>query len=330
VPGVKLIEILAEAGSADTVASIVEQHHAIDFHPGTVGEDGRQDMRFLVHDDRAQAVLDALQNIFGTQANARIMVLPVEVVVPKLPEQEGRQEDKASLTREALYETVVKGTRLDMNFVTLAALSTVVAVLGLMEDNVAVVIGAMVIAPLLGPNLALALASVLGDMALLRETLVTNVTGLALTIALAAAIGAVLPVDLGSGEVMTRTDAGMEAVALALASGAAATLSLTTGLSSVLVGVMVAVALLPPAAVFGLMLGSGHMELAGGAALLLAVNVVCVNLAAKVVFMIKGVRPRTWWEREKARRAMALHIAAWVVALLVLVAAIAARHALDG
>jgi len=67
---------------------------------------------------------------------------------------------------------------------------------------------------------------------------------------------------------------------------AAAALSLTTGLSSVLVGVMVAVALLPPAATLGIMLGQGNMSLAIGAGLLLAVNIVSVNLASKIVFLL--------------------------------------------
>ena len=122
----------------------------------------------------------------------------------------------------------------------------------------------------------------------------------------------------------------MDSVALALASGAAATLSLTTGLSSVLVGVMVAVALLPPAATLGLMLGSGHAAQAIGAALLLAVNIVSVNLAAKLVFLIKGVRPRTWVEKDKARRAMLSYITVWVVTLIILIIVMYSRVALQG
>ena len=126
---------------------------------------------------------------------------------------------------------------------------------------------------------------------------------------------------------MARTDVGMDSIALALASGAAAVLSITTGLSSVLVGVMVAVALLPPTATLGLMLGAGQFEHALGAGLLLAVNVVCVNLAAKVVFLAKGIHPRTWWERKKARRAMVLYLLIWIASLALLVAAIYLRRA---
>lgn len=124
---------------------------------------------------------------------------------------------------------------------------------------------------------------------------------------------------------MSRTYVGMDAVVLALASGAAAVLSLTTGLSSVLVGVMVAVALLPPMATVGLMLGSGQFDLAFGAALLLAVNVVCVNLAAKTVFLFRGIKPRTWLEKRKAKQSMMTYMLFWGISLAVLLVAIYLR-----
>jgi uncharacterized hydrophobic protein (TIGR00341 family) len=222
------------------------------------------------------------------------------------------------VSREELYAQIEKGAQIDGTYVLLVVLSTVVAAIGLIEDNVAVVIGAMVIAPLLGPNLALALAAALGDLDLMTNALRATLAGVALAIAVSLAIGHVWPQSLDSGELMARTDVGYDSVALALASGAAAVLSLTTGVSSVLVGVMVAVALLPPTAAVGLLLGAGQPLLASGAALLLAVNVASVNLAAQVVFLTKGVRPRTWLEKRKARQSTRLFFAIWIVLLTIL------------
>lgn len=111
-------------------------------------------------------------------------------------------------------------------------------------------------------------------------------------------------------------------MALALASGAAGALSLTTRLSSVLVGVMVAVALLPPATAVGLMVGADKLPDAMGAGLLLAINVVCLNLAAQLVFLLKGIRPRTWLEKTRARRAIAVPLIMWPTLLAMLVVAI--------
>lgn len=321
----KLIEVNADSGHVDTVAGIAEHHEAADFRLGFKGEDGRQIMRILIADDRAQAVLDALQKSLSKDSESRIVVLAVEVALPRPPEKERSKEDAAMAIREALYEDIEKSARLDSNFLILVVLSTIVASIGLIENNVAVVIGAMVIAPLLGPNLALALGTALGDTKLMWKATRTNGIGLGTAFLLALGIGLIWPVDIKSHELMARTDVGLDSVALALASGAAAVLSITTGLSSVLVGVMVAVALLPPMATLGLMLGAGQFQQALGAALLLAVNIVCVNLAAKVVFLVKGIHPRTWWEKKKANRAMILYLLVWAFTLALLVAVIYVR-----
>lgn len=190
-----------------------------------------------------------------------------------------------------------------------------VAAIGLVEENVAVVIGAMVIAPLLGPNIAFALGVALGDRLLMVRALGTNAAGVAVTLATSAVIGLAWPVRLTSGELLARTDVGFDGMAPALASGAAAALSLTTGIAAPLVGVMVAVALLPPPAAMGLAAGAGEWTLAYGAALLLAVNVVCVNLAAQVAFVVRGVTPRTWFEKRAARQAVLINGALWLLLL---------------
>lgn len=324
----KYLEVVADAGSADTVLAIAEKQEVSDFRLGVVGEDGLQAMRLLVADDKLQPVLDSLQTLLGKQPSARIIVLPVEIALPN-PSEEARKEEGSAITaREALYQGVEKNARLDMNFVILVFLSTAVAAIGLIENNVAVVIGAMVIAPLLGPNLAFGFATALGDVVLMRKSALSNSVGIALALALSFVIGVFWSFDASSPELLARTRVGLDSVILALASGAAAALSLTTGLSSVLVGVMVAVALLPPTVTLGLMLGHGDASLAVGAGLLLAINLVCVNLACKVVFFVKGIHPRTWWEKKKAKRAMAIYVLVWFLTLMVLVFVIYGRKTL--
>lgn len=319
----KLIEIVASEGNVDTVSAIAEKHKVHHFRSGAEGD--AQWMRLLVDDHQIQAVLDTLQGVLGAQPGARILVMPVDVALPR--PTEGKETKNPAITaREALYSEVEKNARPDVNFFVLVALSTVVAAIGLIENNVAVVIGAMVIAPLLGPNLALAFGAALGDLPLMRKSLKTTAAGIGLAVGLSVVIGVIWPFDLASPELLSRTDAQLDSVALALASGAAAVLSLTTGLPSVLVGVMVAVALLPPATTLGLMLGRGQADLATGAALLLAVNIVCLNLASKIVFLVRGIRPRTWWEKAQAKRAMTIYLVVWVVTLFVLVLAIYFRQ----
>ncbi|MCM8854901.1 MAG: TIGR00341 family protein [Candidatus Thiodiazotropha sp.] len=325
----KLIEVIANTGSQATISIIAEKYKARDFRLGQKGEDGRQPIRMLVTDEFVQPTLDALQNILGAQSTARIIVFPVDATLPRAKTEQEKEQDVASSTREAMYASVEKNTRLDSNFIFLVILSTVVAAIGLVKNNVAVVIGAMVIAPLLGPNLAFGLGTALGDVHLMQKSLKSLLTGIIIAIALSYLIGLLWPFGLTSPELLARTEVGMDSLALALASGAAAALSLTTGLPSVLVGVMVAVALLPPAAAVGLTLGHSRPDLAMDACLLLAANIVCVNLAAKLVFLVKGIQPRTWAEKAKAKRAMSIYIGVWIVTLVLVTMAIIARSQLS-
>ena len=82
---------------------------------------------------------------------------------------------------------------------------------------------------------------------------------------------------------------------------------------------MVAVAILPPFAVFGLLLASGEFSAAGGALLLVATNVICVNLSGVVTFWLQGLKPRSWWDAEKARRSTKIALILWGALLALLI-----------
>lgn len=324
----KLIEVITDAKNHDPVTSIAEQHNSEVYWQGAPDQEGRQLIRILVSDEDRQSMLDALQGLLGE--SSRILVQPLDAVLPRKEPEPSDQEAKETIstTREELYNNIVKNAHLDSTYLLLVFLSTVVVAIGLLEDNVAVVIGAMVIAPLLGPNMALALGAALGDMALMWKATKTTITGISLALLLSIILGTIYPVNLDSHELMARTDVGLDSVVLALASGAAAVISLTTGLASVLVGVMVAVALLPPTATLGLMIGAGESKLAVGAGLLLAVNIVSVNLAAKVVFWIRGVKPRSWLEKQKANQSMVTYMVMWAISLVILLVVIFIRKGL--
>jgi len=325
----KIIEIVTPSENLPAVESIIKQHDSEILWVNS-NENGGKMVRALVSDDQRQAVLDALQGLFGSGENSKILVLALEAALPRKEskKEENETPDPVTTTREEIYSNIEKNTRLDSTYLLLVFLSTVVVAIGLLENNVAVVIGAMVIAPLLGPNIALALGAALGDMSLMWKAFKTIIAGISLALVLSIGLGAYHPMSLDSPELMTRTKVGLDSMALALASGAAAVVSLTTGLSSVLVGVMVAVALLPPTATLGIMLGAGNNELAVGAALLLAVNIVCVNLSAKVVFLVRGIKPRSWLEKQKARQSITAYLVIWIFSLAILLAIILFRQGL--
>ncbi|WP_417316656.1 TIGR00341 family protein [Emcibacter sp.] len=331
----RVVQIHVTHGAGDMSAKTRKIKKVVDNWP--VGKEGLT-WAFLVKTQNVQYVTDRLQDIFTKSHIARIVIMPVEAILPQprdtgpveLPSEEKTQREKesgkgqktprpfAGVSRDELYAEISRGAEISNSFLLLVIFSTIVAGIGLIENNVAVVIGAMVIAPLLGPNLALALSTALGDLDLMGRSIRTLVTGFAIALGLSICLGYFWIGDLNSQELVSRTHVGFDSIALALVSGAAAVLSLASGISSVLVGVMVAVALLPPGATMGIMIGAGKMDAAQGAALLLAVNIVCVNLAAKLVFFFKGVGPREWYEKQKARRAMIFYIAFWVISLIVL------------
>ncbi|MBV7410563.1 TIGR00341 family protein [Maritimibacter sp. DP1N21-5] len=302
------ILVTAPAATLPYLTRAVEAEGAVEMRVlSTARPEGDALVLILAAEDNRQALLDRMQAVFGpeNEGDWRITLLPVEATIPRIEDEKPERREIAAtgLTREEIYDQVWKNARVDRNYIVFVVLSTVVAALGLLSDNVAVVVGAMVIAPLLGPNLALAVGIALGDGALMGRALRTNLAGVVVALGLSILIGLLATPAFTSQELMSRAEVGFDGMAIALASGAAAALSLVTGISSALVGVMVAVALLPPTAAVGMFIGFSRPDLALGAATLLAVNVVCVNLAAQGIMFTRGITPRTFYEKKSAARA---------------------------
>ncbi len=339
----KIIEVIADVGNRETILGIAKQQQVEDIWFGPNNEDGRIAARLLVSQENRQKVLDALQTILHNADNYHVLIIPLDTALPKpveaevkaLTEEQQEEEKKkekerkkAALmsTREEILAQVEKDALLDNNFILLVILSAIVAAIGLLENNLAVIVGAMVIAPLLGPNIAFALGASLGETKLVFESLKAIFAGITTAILVSIGIGLLWPGDFTSMELLSRTDVAYSGTAIALASGAAASLSLVSGTSNVLVGVMVAVALMPPAVTIGLMLSISEYNNALGAALLLAVNIVCINLSSKLVFLFRGIKPRTWLEAHKAKQSRLLYIGAWLIMLALLFLMIYLRH----
>ena len=269
-------------------------------------DDGKKLVRVLASAGGTEAVLDEFEKRFSWLKDYRIVLLPAEATLPRPSEPEPTDKPKkvvGRINREELYAGVLETAKLNRVFLVMVALSSVVAAVGLVRDSGVIVLSAMVIAPLLGPNIALALATTLGDKKLHRTALRSSLTGFTLAIGLAILYGLLFRIHPSTGEIASRTHVGFGDIALALAAGTAGALSLTTGASGTLIGVMVAVALLPPTVVTGMLIGSGHFKEASGAAELVAINLVCLILAAIITFLVQGIRPTSWYEAEAAKKA---------------------------
>lgn len=300
-------------------------------------------VKVLIDASDTEEFLDKAEDMFGELEYYRLVMLPVEATLPRINDEEKDKSDEngeevsdeddsvkpwekplsgTRVSREELYTDIADGIGISGVYVVLVALSAIVASLGVMRDSTAVVIGAMVIAPLLAPNVGLALATVLADKDLGLKALQTNFMGLAVALVISFTLGLLLAVDSSVDEIAMRTEVALSDIALALASGAAGVLAYTIGMSAAVIGVMVAVALLPPLVTTGLLLGDGQYELAFYAFILVLTNVICVNLAAIATFIMQGIRPRTWYESAKAKRANIIAISLWLSLLLALAAII--------
>jgi uncharacterized hydrophobic protein (TIGR00341 family) len=324
----RLLEIYLPLGAREDFHRILEGKDPIALWQQEV-PDHRLLFRVIVPSENVEPLLDALQKRFSSVDGFRVIVLAVEASVPRPAADEETEKvgEQAKplprgflrrVSREEIRSAVEEGAGFSTTSIVLVLLSTLVVVIGLLTDSAAVVIGGMVIAPLLGPNVALSFATTLGDLMLARRALRSLATGIALALGLSLLIGRLVPVDSSIPELALRTRIGIGEIVLALAVGCAGTLSFTTKLPSAVIGVMVAVALLPPLAAFGLLLGSGQAGLALRSLLLVFVNLIGINLAGVVTFFSQGIRPLRWWEAERAGRAMRIAIALWTVLLLCL------------
>jgi uncharacterized hydrophobic protein (TIGR00341 family) len=314
------IEIDCDNGALDALDDLEGADAILHTRRSTL-DGGRERIDLIVGPAKRQVLLDALQERLGEGESSpsrskaasehwRMVVLPVDAILPMPERDEDATGEDAVAAREEIFNAVTEGASLTRDFAVLCVAAAIVASLGMVNDSTAVVIGAMVIAPLLGPILALVLATALGERRLILRSLIAGAAGIALVVGVGLLAGLIVDIDLESRELMLRTELGIDVLVLALASGVAAALSATSGKHAPLVGVMVAAALLPPFAAAGLFIGAGHMALAGSAALAGICNVVSINLAGQLVFLWKGVRPQSWYKRGKAHQSVRISLLA--------------------
>lgn len=319
----RLIRIILRGDRDDRLREFLDEEDAD--RTGTWRDDDEGSVAdVLVASEEVEGFADRAEERFADTEEFRLVVLATEAVLPRPDEEEEEdetsKEEKARdrISREELYADVTEGLAITPTLLALAGLSAVVAAVGLLRDDVAVIIGAMVIAPLLRPNVALALAATLADRELAWKAALTNAASSAFALAIAVAAGLLFAVDPSIPAIAGRSSVDLGGLLLALAAGAAGTLAFARGFAGAVIGVMVAVALLPPLVSAGLLLGAGHLRPAFGAFLLTAANLVSINLAGVVTFLLEGVRPRSWWEAERAKKAALWAAAVWLVLLLVL------------
>jgi len=203
--------------------------------------------------------------------------------------KEVRESHKRSLTT---YEIIFESSRLSGEYFILLVGSTIIASFGLLQNSAAVIIGAMIIAPLMVPILGFALGSFWGDRRLIGQSALTLLVGIAGAVSLSAVIGFAMPGVEMNEQILARTNPTLYDIIIALASGFVGSFAFVNPkISPSISGVAIAVALVPPLAVTGISLGNLHWAAAMGSFLLFASNLVSISLAASFVFWRMKVHP---------------------------------------
>jgi uncharacterized hydrophobic protein (TIGR00271 family) len=214
----------------------------------------------------------------------------------------------------------------------LVVLSAAIATLGLINDSPAVIIGAMVVAPLMSPILGVGLGSITADGKLTHNSITALIRGAIVAILLSALLtltNIYLPfvpslLDIPH-EILSRTQPTANDLIIALAGGLAAAYALSQpNLSAALPGVAIATALMPPLCTIGVGLALGRWDIAGGASLLFLTNAVTIAFASSLVFFLEGFSPRRKKESERLPKSL-LTAAALTAILLIPLIIVGAR-----
>ncbi|MHA3963173.1 MAG: TIGR00341 family protein [Candidatus Thorarchaeota archaeon SMTZ1-45] len=277
-------------------------------------------LQFRITDGQANEAIEKLKSRGVGVEFGFIDILDLKATLPRESEEisDTKIQRDATLAVEEIYESVQKQASLSFDFIAFSILAAAMAGFGLIQNNITVIVASMLLSPLMGPMLGVALGYVVRDRALFIKGTRNELISLGLSFAVGIVMALMLPilivgtpanfvqgvVDNFQAEPMVITEitrrGGFSAidVGVAIISGPAVAVSVTRGDMSSLVGVAISAALMPPAvnAALMMMLGaiyaSADIAIIGvGSLLLLAMNIILIDVAAIVMFRIKKLTP---------------------------------------
>jgi len=229
-------------------------------------------------------------------------------------------DDRDRLYREILYEgdrTQAKIAR----FVTLMLFASIIASTGVVADSTAVVVGAMLIAPLMTPLMGMALSLVMGWPNRLARSSLVALAGIVIAIGVGFVIGLAdftIVDTLTNSQIVSRSNPTTVDLVIAVAAGAAGAYALSRpDVSNSLPGVAIAIALVPPLTVIGISYSQGDWDSGNGALLLFATNAIAILIVGAIVFLLTGVAPLSRVAENQFRVRTALAAVGGAAALII-------------
>jgi len=328
---VRLVQVLIPTGKRDAVLGVLADE-GIDYvlTDETSGREFTAVVTFPVPTNALEPVLEGLRDV-GINDDGYTVVVDANTVISsqfdELEEKYAEEEDEDRIAREELTSKANDLAPSLSNYSLMTVISAIIATAGLLLDSPAVVVGSMVIAPLIGPAMTANVGTVVDDHEMFVRGVKLQAIGLGLAVASATVFALlvryanVIPplADVTLvGQIRERVAPDFLSLVVALGAGAAGVVSLTSGVSTALVGVMIAVALIPPAATVGIGIAWGQPLVSLGSAVLLLVNVLSINLAVLAGLWYQGYRPEHWFQESDARSATVKRIGVLVLSILIL------------
>jgi uncharacterized hydrophobic protein (TIGR00341 family) len=297
---VKQIQVDVPEENEDEASEIIEEYSS-DVYTVEGERDGKDVTVFnaTVKSEDFDDIVSELKSIKEIElGDLAIRVLEENSLVQKGQKTRG---SSTMLSQEEVYSKAQESATFSQPQWALIALSSAIAAYGLMLDNIAVVIGAMMLAPILSPVVSGAIALSLGDRSLLKKSFFTAF--LAVPVAMFFASTSILPFSPTVNPTMNLiVSAGVPNMILSLFVGAAASLAFVTGLRDQIAGVAVAIALVPPLAATGVGLRMYDFVFASQAASIAVVNLLAVIVSGSVALKALGVRPSTYYKKKSAEQ----------------------------
>ncbi|MHA1210087.1 MAG: TIGR00341 family protein [Candidatus Freyarchaeota archaeon] len=281
---------------------------------------GRENTLIIITsmEEEVEEILQDLKRMGIGREYGKIHLSPVSASLPSIMTRKPLMSFER-VSNDEIIQMVEKATKINVNYFILTILAGVLASIGLLGNNAAVIIGSMVIAPLLGPVTGTAMGTILSRRKMFEDSIKAEAAGILIAIAVGFLLTYLYPGATPTTEILARAQPNLADMALAIASGFAAAVALSGGLESTLVGVAVAAALLPPAANIGIAIALAHYSIALGSVQLLLINILSINLTCTALFWLQGIRPSVSLRRERvAARILRRRLTVVLIALLVL------------
>lgn len=228
-----------------------------------------------------------------------------------------REKEKEDLN---IYETLSYGARPTVEYYMLTILSCLIATAGLLQGSTAVIIGAMIVAPFMTPILAFSLGVIWGDSKLIKTSFGSIMKGTIIAILISGILAFVVPIAEYNAEILARTKPSLFDIVVAISSGLVGAYgNANKKISNSLVGIAIAVALMPPLCTIGIGVGNFDWDIAQGAMILFSINLISISLSGAFIFWIMKIHPKTHNEQEVARRALSQIIISSVLLVIIAV-----------